>query len=76
MVTTRLGAALRAVGARQEFLRAFWDGRTATPTVVQDSGALRALAASNALIVRTPGSGPAVVGDEVSIYLLGTGGMA
>lgn len=75
-VTTRLGAPLRAVGERQEFLRAFWDGRTATPIAVQDSGALGALAASNALIVRFAGSAPAIAGDEVSIYLLETGGMA
>jgi molybdopterin molybdotransferase len=73
---TRLGAPLRAVGGRQEFVRARWDGRTATPHPVQDSSALVALAASNALIVRPAGSPPAAIGDEVSIYLLETGGMA
>jgi molybdopterin molybdotransferase len=76
LVTTRLGAPLPAVGRRQEFLRASWDGRTATPIAVQDSGALRALAGSNALIIRGAGSAPAVAGDEVSIYLLENGGMA
>jgi molybdopterin molybdotransferase len=43
---------------------------------LQDSGALSALAASNALIVRPAGSPAGEVGDEVSIYLLETGGMA
>lgn len=75
-VTTRLATPLRAVGGRQEFLRAYWDGRTVTPIAVQDSGALSALAASNALIVRPSGSPPAAAGDDVAIYLLGTGGMA
>lgn len=74
-ISSRLGGPVRAVGPRQEFLRASWDGRTATPIALQDSGALGALAASNALIVRPPGSAPASAGDEVSIYLLETGGM-
>lgn len=75
-VTTRLAAPLGAVGGRQEFLRASWDGRTAAPLLIQDSGALGTLAASNALIVRAAGSPPASPGDEVSIYLLETGGIA
>ena len=75
-VVTRLAAPLGGVGKRQEFLRATWDGRTAAPIAVQDSGALSALAASNALIIRPAGSPEAAAGDEVSIYLLETGGTA
>jgi molybdopterin molybdotransferase len=75
-ISTRLGIPLRAAGARQEFLRAFWDGRTASPTASQDSGALGALAASNALIIRPAGAPAAEAGADVSIYLLGTGGIA
>lgn len=75
-IATRLAAPLGAVGARQEFVRATWDGRTATPIAIQDSGALAALAASNALIVRPAGSPAAAAGEEISIYLLETGGSA
>ncbi|MFD2579382.1 hypothetical protein ACFSTD_14070 [Novosphingobium colocasiae] len=41
-----------ATGSRREFVRAVWDGDSATPVNVQDSGALAALSASNALIDR------------------------
>lgn len=75
-IATRLAAPLGAAGGRQEFLRATWDGRAATPIAIQDSGALAALAASNALIIRPAGSAPAAIGDKVSIYLLQTGGIA
>lgn len=75
-VTARLGSPLGAVGTRQEFVRAAWDGRTASPLRVQDSGALVSLASANVLIDRPAGSPPAPVGDEVPIYLLGNGGIA
>lgn len=75
-LTARLGTALGAVGPRQEFLRATWDGQTARPLRVQDSGALVSLAAANVLIDRPAGAPAAQPGDEVSIYLLGNGGIA
>lgn len=74
--TARLGMALGAVGKRQEFLRAAWDGRTATPLRVQDSGALVSLASANVLIDRPAGALAAQPGEEVPIYLLGNGGIA
>ena len=75
-IPARLGAPLRAGGARQEFIRALWDGRTVTPHRSQDSAGLSALAASNVLIDRPVGAASAVIGDEVAIYLLENGGMA
>jgi molybdopterin molybdotransferase len=63
-------------GDRMEFLRARWDGIDVIRQVIQDSGALAALAGSNALIER-PRNAPAVpAGTPVSIYLLGNGGIA
>ena len=67
-------AALPAGGKRLEFLRAFWDGRHIAPIGEQDSSALRALSATNALIERPIGSAPASVGDTVPFYLLENGG--
>lgn len=75
-LTARAGASLRAVGPRREFLRARWDGRTATPLAIQDSGALASLAAANVLIDRPVGAAAAEAGDEVPIYLLRSGGIA
>lgn len=75
-ITARLGTPLGAVGSRQEFVRAAWDGRTATPLRVQDSGALVSLASANALIDRPVGAPPMQAGEEVSIYLLGNGVIA
>lgn len=75
-ITARLGVPLGAVGSRQEFLRASWDGRTATPLRVQDSGALVSLASANVLIDRPSGSPAAAAGDEVPVYLLGNGVIA
>jgi len=69
-------AALPAGGARREFLRANWDGARIFPTRSQDSGALGALAASNALIDRPANSPPSRVGDLVNAYMLGNGGIA
>lgn len=69
-VAARLGLPLRATGARREFVRAHWDGRTATPHALQDSGALSALAGSNALIDRPAGSPAGEAGDEIMIHLL------
>lgn len=75
-VRTRLEGALPATGVRREFVRAWWDGTAATPHGLQDSGALSALAASNALIIRSAGSPAADPGADVSVYLLGNGGIA
>lgn len=72
----RCAEPLSAGGDRQEFLRAHFDGRTATARLNQDSGALGALARSNALIAR-PAHAPAqAAGEEVSLYLLENGGIA
>lgn len=62
--------------SRQEFLRGFWDGRSVTRQLNQDSGALGALAASNALIERPIGAPAVRAGEPVSIYLLQNGGIA
>lgn len=75
-VTARLAAPLKAGGPRQEFIRARWDGRSVTPTGLQDSGALSGLAASNVLIDRPIGALPAEAGEDVPVYLLETGGIA
>ena len=71
-----LAEPLPAGGDRQEFLRAHWDGRCLTTAVNQDSGALAALGASNALIERLP-SAPALAANSiVRAYLLENGGIA
>lgn len=68
--------ALPAGGPRQEFLRAAFDGRSATSQLNQDSGALGSLARANALIDR-PADAPAVEpGGPISLYLLENGGIA
>jgi len=61
---------------RQEFIRASFDGHTASARLNQDSGALGSLARANALIDR-PVNAPAVkAGEPISIYLLENGGIA
>jgi molybdopterin molybdotransferase len=75
-VTARLGTPLAAGGSRREFLRARWDGTSATRLALQDSGALSALAAANALIDRPAGASAAEPGDLVAIYSLDFGGIA
>lgn len=63
-------------GPRHEFLRGHWDGRQVTARLNQDSGALGALAAGNALIDR-PVAAPAVkAGEAVSLYPIQNGGIA
>jgi len=75
-IITRTDTALKANGARREFLRAHWNGKTARANPVQDSGALASLAASNVLIDR-PANAPALAaGDEVRAFLLENGGIA
>lgn len=71
-----LATPLPAGGDRREFLRAWWDGQTATPLASQDSGALAALASANALIDRPAGAPPAQPGEPVLVYPLENGGIA
>ncbi len=75
-VTTRLAASLKQGGARREFLRARWDGSTVASLAQQDSGALTAMAAANALIDRPAGASAAEPGDHATCYLLACGGIA
>ncbi|OCC23200.1 molybdopterin molybdenumtransferase MoeA [Croceicoccus estronivorus] len=70
------GTALAAGGQRQEFIRARWNGHSVSPLTEQDSSALRALSAANALIDRPAGSAAVTAGEEVSLYLLDNGGIA
>lgn len=74
--SARLGAPLRANGNRREFIRGYWNGATAVPQEVQDSGALASLAASNVLIDRPVNAPPAAAGDKISAYWIGSGGNA
>jgi molybdopterin molybdotransferase len=67
---------LPAGGPRQEFIRAVWDGRSASARANQDSGALAAMAASNALIERAIDAPAVPAGTAVSVYLLENGGIA
>lgn len=74
--TARLGAPIEANGSRRTFVRAYWNGEAASPQIVQDSGALAALAASNVLIDRPAGAPAANPGDEVPMFLIQNGGIA
>jgi molybdopterin molybdotransferase len=65
-----------ATGDRLEFVRARRSGGMVAPAAEQDSSALRALAASNALIRREIASPAARKGEAVDVYLLENGGMA
>ena len=75
-VTAQLSGKIGAGGDRREFLRGVWDGTVVSPDVMQDSGALAALARSNALIERAPGAPSVQDGSAVRIYLLENGGNA
>jgi molybdopterin molybdotransferase len=65
--TVRLGAALPANGARQDYLRARLEGGLAFAPDGQDSAALAALAAADGLIVRPPHAPPAAIGDSAEM---------
>jgi molybdopterin molybdotransferase len=75
-IDAALALGLPAAGARREFIRGRWDGSRVTPLRNQDSGALAALAASNALIERPAGAPAISAGEGVLVYLLGNGGIA
>lgn len=74
-IRTFLTEPLRASGSRREFLRAQWNGSGIAPLSVQDSGALSALAASNAIIDRAADSDSLPAGAEVRAYPLQNGGI-
>lgn len=75
-ITARLAATMAPGGSRREFLRANWNGSEIAALTVQDSGALAALAASNALIDRAARAPAREPGEEVIAYLLENGGIA
>ena len=75
-ITATAAEHMPAGGSRQEFVRAVWDGHSVTARQVQDSGALAAMAASNALIERAIDAPAVAAGQPVSVYLLGNGGIA
>jgi molybdopterin molybdotransferase len=75
-ISARLGAPLRAIGSRREFVRGNWDGETVVPQEVQDSGALASLASSNVLIDRPADAPAAAAGEKVRLYWIGNGGNA
>jgi molybdopterin molybdotransferase len=76
LIRLELGADMPATGDRLELVRARISGGTVVPVSEQDSSALRALAASNALIRREIGSPAALKGEAVDVYLLENGGIA
>ena len=75
-ITATAAEHMPAGGSRQEFLRAVWDGHSVSARQGQDSGALAAMAASNALIERAIDAPAVAAGQPVSVYLLGNGGIA
>ncbi len=65
-----LARPLPATGKRMEFIRARIEGGTVSPVWEQDSSALRALAAANALIRREVHSDAAGIGETVTVHPL------
>ncbi len=65
-----LAGALPPGGSRLEFMRAVVENGAVAPIREQDSSAMRALAAANALIARPAGASPASGGEAVPVYLL------
>jgi molybdopterin molybdotransferase len=72
-VTLRAAEPLPAVGPRREFLRAVTDGDTVRLAGSQDSSALSALAAADALIDRPAGAPPLAAGEPVPVFRLQNG---
>jgi molybdopterin molybdotransferase len=75
-LAARTRAALPAGGRRLELVRARLEGGEVAPLGEQDSSALRALAAANALIERPIDAAAALAGDEVRVVPLENGGIA
>lgn len=75
-IRATLTAPLGKGGSRREFLRAQWDGSGIEALTLQDSGALSALAAANALIDRSAETAAQPSGTDVRAYLLQNGGIA
>ncbi|MET0251515.1 MAG: molybdopterin molybdotransferase MoeA, partial [Novosphingobium sp.] len=75
-ISARSLGILSPAGGRTEFLRARWDGEGVEVLSSQDSGALRSLAAANALIVRPPHAPVVPIGAKVPMHLLHFGGIA
>lgn len=72
-VTMTAGEDLPAVGPRREFLRAVTDGGAVRLAGSQDSSALTALAAADALIDRPAGAPPVPRGEPVPVFRLQNG---
>ena len=72
----RTAVALPPGGPRLEFVRARLEGAVVAPLGMQDSSALRGLAAANALIARPNDAPPVPEQGEVPVYCLDNGGAA
>ena len=70
LARARLGAPLAANNGRQDYLRARFENGFVTAAARQDSGMLRTLADSNALIVRSPHAAAAETGAMVDYHPL------
>jgi molybdopterin molybdotransferase len=76
IVSAQLDGSVPPGGNRLEFLRARWHDGRLRPITQQDSSALRALSAADALVER-PIDAPATGdGDAIRAYLLDNGGIA
>jgi molybdopterin molybdotransferase len=75
-LAARTDRVLPAGGPRLELVRARLAGGTVTPLEEQDSSALRALAAANALILRPIDAPQVPAGGEVTVLPLENGGTA
>ncbi len=69
-MTVELGQALPVVGPRTDFVRARWQDGRLIPLPSTDSGALRPLAGSDALIIRPAFAPPAAEGTRVEAMLI------
>jgi len=65
--TARLGVAMPAVGGRANYIRATLADGVVTPLAFQDSAAMQAAAAANALLIRPAGAPAAQPGESVAV---------
>jgi molybdopterin molybdotransferase len=75
-ISARLGAAMPAVGGRTDFIRATLEDGITAPIGFQDSAAMQAAAAANALIVRPANAPAAQPGETVQVLDWATLGLA